>query len=262
MKKIFINILFATTLMACQSSEKQISENNEPETKQVEILAHLEQAHHKEQWYKNEMVSFDLKLKFGGKQRFEGRLFMTPEGGLVRMEDSSKVMIWDGQEAWISPQDSEYGKARFDLLTWSYFFAAPYKFSDPGTQISAIEERPLAGRSYPSFKLTFGEEVGDSPDDWYIVYQDREAKLLSAMAYIVTYSESQAEAEKDPHLITYSNYQNFESFPVATDWTFWTWNEKGETKKMLGQAMISNFKIGTLKADLFVPDSSFRVAEK
>lgn len=227
-----------------------------------EMVLQLEETHQMDQWYQNEMITFDLNLVFGGKKRFKGTISMTPNGGLVRMEDSSKTMIWNGEEAFIYPDTISYKRARFDLLTWSYFFAAAYKLSDPGTNHSMIEDRKLDGLNYPSFKLTFGEGVGDSPDDWYIVYQDRETKLLSGMAYIVTYSSSVEEEEEDPHLITYSNYQNINLFPIAMNWKFWTWDESGAMDRQLGEASISNVEFTGFSEELFIPDSSFKLAGK
>jgi len=252
-------------MLGCESQKVDSEESKAEAAEALEtpkIISQIEQAHKREDWYQEELISFDLSLKFGGKQRFKGNIQMTPDGGLVRMEDSSKVMIWDGEQAWIAPDTIEYQRARFDVLTWSYFFAAPYKFSDPGTNINAIEERPLTGKSYPSFKLTFGENVGDSPDDWYVVYQDRESDLLVGMAYIVTYSKSQDKAEEDPHMITYELYQKMASYPIASQWKFWSWNQEGELKKQLGEANISNFKIGDFSTELFAADSTFRIAEK
>ncbi len=96
--------------------------------------------------------------------------------------------------------------------------------------------------SFETGKLTFGENVGDSPDDWYIVYKEKESSLLAAMAYIVTASSSVEEAEEDPHAITYEAYTEVGGIPFATQWNFWTWNEQGELNKLLGSATISNIK--------------------
>ena len=165
---------------------------------------------------------------------------MTPSGGLVKMTDSSKTLIWDGKTSFSSY--SSYKSSRFGLLTWSYFFAAPYKLSDPGTNMEYLGGKKLNELSFETGKLTFGENVGDSPDDWYIVYKEKESSLLAAMAYIVTASSSVEEAEEDPHAITYEAYTEVGGIPFATQWNFWTWNEQGELNKLLGSATISNIK--------------------
>lgn len=227
-----------------------------------ELVDQIEKKHQKESWYAQELIVFDLELYFSGKARFIGTVSMTPDGGKVKMESADKTMIWDGENAWTNNSDADATKVRFDLLTWSYFFAAPYKFSDPGTKYSEFKERKLDKNSYPSFKLSFENGVGDSPDDWYIVYKDSKENLLAAMAYIVTYSKDVKDAEQDPHLITYEAYETVNGIPIATQWNFWTWNEAGEMKKLLGNATISKVHFTKKAESVFQPSASFKILGK
>jgi hypothetical protein len=272
-------ILFGTmavALTACLSESKEQKDNVHAEEKEAEYspskdtlnsevaayISSLEAQHRQELWYQKEVIQFDLKLMFGGKSRFHGTLYMTPDGGKVRMEDAYKVMIWDGKEAYLSPDTVSYPKARFDLLTWSYFFAAPYKLSDPGTKHEYLGVQPLGEENYPALKLTFADGVGDSPDDWYIVYQSDSSHLLAAMAYIVTYSQSKKKAEENPHLITYEAYTEVDGIPFATQWNFWSWNKSGEMKKLLGTASLSNIKFIKKAEHLFQPSAYYKVVDK
>ncbi|MEQ8909238.1 MAG: DUF6503 family protein [Vicingaceae bacterium] len=264
---VLLSIAFA---IACGSQEKKSTETTQEQepkqevklTESEQLISEVESAHLTEKYSSQEVIQFDMHLIFRGKTRFKGKISMTPNGGLVRMEDSIKTMIWDGQMAYISPDTSSYAKARFDLLTWSYFFAAPYKLNDPGTQKEFLGNKNLNGEKYPAFKLSFEGGVGDSPDDWYIVYQDSKTDLLAAMAYIVTYSKSQEKAEQDPHAITYEAYTEVEGIPFATQWNFWTWNEAGELHKLLGEAQISNIQFTKKAEGLFQPPAQSRQVEK
>lgn len=223
-----------------------------------EYIQSIEKAHYAERYYAKEVVQFDLDLTFGGKKRFNGTIQMTPSGGLVKMIDSSKTLIWDGNEAYTS--DSLYTRARFGLLTWSYFFAAPYKLGDPGSNLELLGIKNLNDLEFKAAKLTFGEGVGDTPDDWYITYKSQESNLLAGMAYIVTGSSTVEEAEKDPHAITYEAFDVVDEIPFATQWNFWTWNSAGELNKLLGSAIVSNIKFIEKEENLFKPSSQFVIS--
>lgn len=239
-------------LISC--GPKTEADKNESLLSPAELFVQsIENEHNSEVYNSKEIIQFDLNLVFGGKVRFDGSIQMTPNAGMVNMKDSNKTMIWDGQNAYTS--DSSYSKARFDLLTWSYFFAAPYKLNDKGTIHTILGQKLLNEESFDALKLTFEDGIGDSPEDWYVVYKDQKSDLLAAMAYIVTSSKSLEEAEKDPHAITYEAYVELDGIPFATQWNFWTWNEEGELNKLLGSAVISNIRFIKKEESLFKPSS-------
>ena len=83
----------------------------------------------------------------------------------------------------------------------------PFKLDDAGTTLRPMDEAALDARDDAAMrraKLTFGTGVGDSPDDWYILYLNDD-DTLAAAAYTVTYGKTVAEAEADPHAIVYNN---------------------------------------------------------
>lgn len=252
MKKTILILSTALFLMACGPKEKPVAESESIElSPSEEFIQSIEIAHKSVDYYSKELVQFDMNLVFGGRKRFEGTIQMTPSGGLVKMKDSTKTLIWDGQNEYSS--DSTYRGTRFALLTWSYFFAAPYKLGDPGSNIEILGTKNLNELEFDAGKLTFGEGVGDSPNDWYIAYKDKESSLLAAMAYIVTASSSIEEAEEDPHAISYEAYDHVDGIPFATQWNFWTWNEAGQLNKLLGSASISNIQFIEMDEKMFVP---------
>ncbi|WP_340152853.1 hypothetical protein [uncultured Marivirga sp.] len=110
------------------------------------------------------------------------------------LKNNGTSMLFDGQDIWLQPEDSLYEGARFDALTWSYFFMTPFKLNEPGTYHSAVQSLPYTeNQALKTNKMTFGENVGDAPDDWYMIYQNSEIDLLEAMSYIVTFDNRNAE---------------------------------------------------------------------
>jgi len=268
-KHILIYLAGIIVLSACgnasnkeREKESNAQEETEASSESAQFVNQIEKAHKKSSFLRKGALQFDMKLIFGGKLRFDGSIKMTPNGDMVKMQDSSRTIYWDGATVKLSPDTASEAGARFDVLTWSYFFAAPFKLSDPGVNHEYLGSSPLAGESFKATKMTFDQGVGDSPDDWYIVYKNQENDLLAAMAYIVTYSKSQDVAEQDPHAITYEAYTDVDGIPFATQWNFWSWNSQGETQKLLGEAIISNINFIEFEKGDFIPATASKVVEK
>ena len=188
----------------------------------------------------------DITVTFGDKVMLKGVMtFDTPVGkSRIETEDGT-VMVFDGQDAWVAPADAPIppGMTRFHMLTWPYFIAAPFKLADPGTTIADAGNKPLdAHRILPAGKLTFGAGVGDTPDDWYMVYKDRDTERLAALAYIVTYGKTTHDAEKQPHLAIYETYEEVNGVFLPSHVSIWNWEPAlGKVGEQLGSVKILNY---------------------
>ncbi|MEL7058939.1 MAG: hypothetical protein AAGN46_02815 [Acidobacteriota bacterium] len=214
----------------------------------------IHRAHGLTSWQGADALAADLEVWFGGQKAIEGTLTMGTTGGEVHLAlADGSVLVYDGRDAWMSA-GTTLPRARFHLLTWPYFVAAPMKITDPGTHLAALGDRPLRdGQAMPTARLTFGAGVGDSPDDWYILYRDPKTDHLAAMAYIVTYGTPTAEAEQEPHAITYHDVKEVgDGVHLATRWQFWNWAEDaGLVGEPIGRAAISNLRFFEPQAGTF-----------
>lgn len=204
----------------------------------------IETAHGLATWQANKAVQAHIKIELGGQTVLEGTMLFDTPVGKSRIElDDGTVMVFDGQDAWVSPSDSPLQGARFHLLTWPYFLAAPMKLRDPGSYLAPLDTMPQGDRELPAAKLTFDAGVGDSPDDWYILYRDPDTQYLVAMAYIVTYGKDKEEAEKEPHAITFEGYETINGVTLSTRWRFWHWDpETGTHGEPMGHATITDIQ--------------------
>ena len=203
----------------------------------------IEKAHNKRTYSQHGALVADLVVEFGGNTLVDGRLGMDTPGGKTRLELSSgehagSVLVFDGSDAWLAPAGSGFQGGRFHVLTWSYFLAAPMKLSDEGTHVEPLGELPfMGGQSLDAAKLTFGDGVGDSPDDWYILYRDAKTKRLAGMAYIVTFGKDLETAEEEPHAIVYGGWEEVKGVWLSTDWTFYNWTrEEGVISDPIGHS--------------------------
>lgn len=223
----------------------------------------IETAHGLSAWQGRQALQADFTITFGDKTYLKGTMLFDTPVGRVRMEVADgTVLVFDGQDAWISPADASAPSARFDLLTWPYFVAAPMKLRDAGTHIVELGPLPLDERSLPTAKLTFDNGVGDSPDDWYVLFRDPRANRLVAMAYIVTYGgKDLQEAEKEPHAITYHDFETVEGVVISTRWQFWHWDRaQGIHGDPMGQANLRAIQFVEPAPDAFEKPADARPA--
>ena len=252
-------------LTSCKDKTIEITEEPKVQTTEPAVLSEdellvdlVELAHGKEQFTNKEMVQFDIDLSFGGQQRLEGTVYMSTDSKYVRVDKTDgSSLIYDGKQVWMSPQDANNEGARFDMFTWSYFFALPFKLSDEGTITNLF---PDTG-NFKVIRLTFENGTGDAPDDWYEIYIDKETDLIDHAGYIVTYGGTPAEkAAENAHAIAYSDYQTVENVPIATSWKFYNYSNGIDRSKVIGEANISNIEFGMVKKDLFSqPENAIEV---
>ena len=240
-----IALSLAMTLTFCTQQTPAWANPAESAQATANRFAHpIETAHGLAAWQAQKAVQANITITFGSQEHLKGQMTFETTGGRVRMQlAEDTVLVFDGQDAWISPANAARDGARFDLLTWPYFVAAPMKLRDPGTHIQELGAVPLHQHPTPAAKLTFDQGVGDSPDDWYILYRDQTSHHLVAMAYIVTYGKDTQEAEKEPHAITYDGFETIDGVVVSTQWKFWHWSpDRGVHGEPMGQAVLSDIR--------------------
>jgi hypothetical protein len=252
MKKLIASLILGT--FGCQPPAA------ERETPAAESFAEaIAKAHARDVWAAKDAIRSDIVVRFGEDTILEGRMLSTTSMSRTRLDlASGAVAIWDGETAWVSPPDAAIEQARFHVLTWPYFLSAPMKLQDPGTRLEPLGQKPLRGESHETARLTFEPGVGDTPDDWYIVYKDLETDRLKAMAYIVTFGTTAEEAEKEPHAITYDEFVVVEGVPIPTKWTFWMWSESEgiHGEPIGGVTLASPAFVSTTAADFAVPENA------
>ncbi len=184
----------------------------------------IEATHQFETWSSKPYISAEFSAVHGldSVERFSGSMTFDPAMNRVAMTFGGVQLVFD--QGKVTASDSLPG-GRFHVLTWPYFLDAPYKLADPGSSIEAMEDGELWGRPMKRARLTFSDSVGDTPDDWYVLYKTPEGDTLKAMAYIVTFKKDVATAEQEPHMVHYEDFQLIDRVPVPHRWTYWNWSD-------------------------------------
>jgi hypothetical protein len=222
------------------------------------VVTATQEAHGLRAWWGKEVVVADVEIIFGGNTIVEGTFSFEAHGPHSRYDrkDGTSI-IFDGKTAWVTPAEAVAPKGRFHVLTWPWFMMAPFKMQGDGILLTDLKAIEVDGKTYQTVFQTFGEDMGDTPDDWYRIYLDPKTKLVDAMAYIVTFGKDVATANESPSILKYFDYVDADGPMIATRYELWHWNAEqhavvGDAPK--GTGTVKNIRYTTKKkADFTVP---------
>lgn len=230
----------------------------ETTTLEIKQANETQAAHGLKAWWAQEVVSADVQIVFGGNLILDGTFTYQAHGPKARYDRQDGVTIYyDGETAWVHPADAEVPRGRFHVLTWPWFILAPFKVQGDGIHLSDYQMAEVDGQSYVTMLQTFGENVGDTPDDWYRFYIDPDTDLIEAMSYIVTYGKDLEEANEQASIIKYFDYEDYAGTLISTRYEFWYWDQdthtvQGDAPK--GTGTVSHYKyLSADEADFTVP---------
>ena len=143
-------------------------------------------------WYANGPLAFQFNYQplDDGTPRntYEVANYWSAQTRHQLMSDTTVRYGWDGQQAWAVPTDTLIPyNVRFWALTPYYFVGIPFVLGDPGVNLESVGEDTFEDKTYDLVKVTFGDGVGDAPDDDYVIYVGREDDRVGAIRYIVSY---------------------------------------------------------------------------
>ena len=174
-------------------------------------------------------LQYDLTMNLGDRLSLsDTQLFdLNSRNALITSEDYK--IGFDGNEAWITPgMEAMPIPPRFYSLTPFYFFGLPFLFADPGVNAEQLGVKELDGKEYNVVKFSFDQGVGDSPDDDYVAYFDKDTNQLVLVHYIVTYPplmEGKSIEELERHAVLYEEWQEVGGLTVPKKVTFYGWND-------------------------------------
>ena len=172
---------------------------------------------------------------------------------------------WDGTRAWITPAaDAFPSTARFWSLTPYYFVGMPFVAADPGTRYERLPDAALDGSTYQIVKLTYGEGVGDAPDDYYVLYLHPETHHLAALRYVVSFPGFFPAGGHSPEkLMRYTDPATVGGLRFATRLDTAAWDtESGTPGEVVTEITVSRITLGeTWPVSLFAPPEGAVVTE-
>ena len=124
---------------------------------------------------------------------------------------AGRVWIKGTEVLYPAQRDEALGKAVSTWINDSYWLVMPYKLKDSGVTLRFAGEMPAEdGRNADVLELTF-KNVGDTPDNKYRVWVDRETGLVSQWSYY------RSAADPEPRFtLPWNGWQSFGAIKLAT----------------------------------------------
>lgn len=189
-----------------------------------------------EPWAAAPAVSWEDELRQGGAESGQPSRVSVEQGrrrAYIDYPGTGQSLAWDGERAW-SRNWSSPAPPRFIALLNYHFLNLPWLARDPGVNLSEPGEArlwalPEDETVYRTVKLTYDAGVGDTPDDYYLLFIHPVTHQLAANEYIVTYEALLPEGveQTPPHLLVYDEYETVEGLVVPSHYTIYEMGEEG-----------------------------------
>lgn len=214
-------------------------------------------------WYENGPVYFHYNYQPLG-DRGPRNTYQTVDTWAARArhqmaEDKDREYGWDGEIAWKKPAD---WKPPYDVRFWAltpyYFVGMPFVLADPGVDLEHEGTDTLEGESYQLVRATFGEDVGISPDDFYVLYIHEKTHRLGALRYVVSYEKFFPEGGHSPEtLMTYDGSRTVDGIKFSEKSRFYDWDPQNKTQA----EKVTDVTLSDVEFRPDTPDDYFEVPE-
>jgi hypothetical protein len=143
----------------------------------------------------------------------------------LELTGTDAVAAWDGEKVWSVNWPAKTPPPRFLVgLNW-YFLNLPWVAQDPGVHVAEAGTATLGDdpTEYVALRMTFGEGVGDTPDDYYLLYVDPETHRLHGCEYVVTYRALLPEGVEHtpPHDLIFDEFTSIGGLVLPTAFTIY-----------------------------------------
>ncbi len=150
----------------------------------------------------------------------------------ARIETDKFALGFDGKEAWLVQEDSTSfkGNPRFYHNLMFYFYAMPFVLGDDGISYTKTEDLTVGDVTYPGYKITYADGVGDSSKDNYFIYYDATSFKMKYLGYTVTFFSK--EISEKISLIEYAAWETVNGLvlPKTLKWMEYKDGKVGDVK--------------------------------
>jgi hypothetical protein len=197
-------------------------------TEAVKVVEEMIEAHGgMVKWRSAPTVTFEDQWRADGK-RMGGPVRITVEQTTRRTYHdylgTDTRLAWDGTKAWSENWESQ-APPRFLALLNYYFVNLPWLTMDDGVNLSDVGTATLRDdpTEYVTVRMTFEPGVGDTPDDYYVLYIHPQTKQLKGCRYVVTYKALLPEGEKmtPEHVLVFDSYERVDGLLVPTHFSIY-----------------------------------------
>jgi len=174
-------------------------------------------------------LNFDHTADLVARQhRMEGH---SAKGSFTAGANATQGWTTDEEALGIPPHWVNHGN--------SYFVMMPFVFADPGTQARSLGQREYQGQLYDAVAVRFAQGTGDTSEDDYVLYLDRQTHRLRLIDFAVTYGPMRGEMPIDElprRSLEFVDWQNVDGLwiPKSLHYAPWTRTERGGLRQDQG----------------------------
>ena len=183
-------------------------------------------------WRAAPAVSFtDLLLTTGSSEGAPMAITVeqTSRRAYIDVVGAETSIAWDGERAWGVNWNFPMPPRFLALLNY-YFLNLPWLVRDPGVVLSDLGKAKLWDdpTEFITVRVTYEAGVGDTPEDYYVLYIHPETHRLSACEYVVTYAGLLPPGVKHtpPHILVYEEFETVDDLLVPTRYTIYETDHK------------------------------------
>jgi len=223
MKKAIILVVVLMMVSCKEEAKKEVKTTNFPEEMEQVFTAHGGY----DTWKAATLLSF---------RKGDEVHTIDLQSRKTRISAANYSLGFDGSEVWLSQKDSTAFKSNKDFYhnLYFYFYAMPFVLSDDGIHYEKTEDLVFEGNHYPGYKISYGANVGSSPDDNYIIYYNKDTHQMEWLAYTVTFN-SKAPSEKFS-IIRYNDWHKVGDLLLPKSITWYQQDANGVPTKPRGAA--------------------------
>ena len=213
--KNYITIALMTILVACggtKTEEKVVEVPQEPDytAHHSASVSKVFDAHGGfDAWRNLNQLSYD----FNGQ-----KTLVELKSRYTRLESENMTVGFDGEKVWVNPPNERADAMRMRYNLMFYFYAFPFVVGDPGITYEDLEPKEIKGKTYNAVKISYGDGVGDSPKDNYIILSDPETNQMAWLMYTATFGKN--ETSDRYSLIKYDGWKEYNGvvLPSSLQW--------------------------------------------
>ncbi len=246
--------IFTLAILSCQNEQMQEKNLSPEEIAGQELLDKTIAAHGGlDTWNSFEGLSYNLAN--AGKNLYQ--ITQLQDRRTYTKSDDFEIGF-DGKVAWSLPNAEKVpGKSAAFYYNLDFYFAAiPFVLKDNGVNVFYDGETTINEKAYETLKVTFGSEIGLTPEDVYYLYIDPSTSLLEILTYSVSFFDKENAGINSAKV--YSDWQEVDGIKMPGSMRNFAWKDgvMGE-ENVNYQRVFSDYKF--LKS---IPDNSiFEVPE-
>ena len=222
----FLSLLAFVFLLSCEktndSDQIEQAQQPDPYAHHSESIQKIFEAHGGfGTWTNLKQLSYEN----GGSQTL-----VDLQSRYTRIESEEQTVGFDGKQVWVYPASENADRQRMRYNLMFYFYAFPFVVGDPGINYEDLEPIEIKGLSYNAVKVSYGEGVGDSPKDNYIILSNQETNQMEWLMYTATFGRG--ETSDRYSLIKYEGWQSYQGvyLPNSLQWYQFANGEAGEPR--------------------------------